>query len=84
MILERLKILSEAIMEGIQTNISFNDITRESRLTEDLCLNSISMLMLVMAIEEEFSIELPINETSHCVTVGDVVDIIEGCLNAKA
>ncbi|MBQ2944411.1 MAG: acyl carrier protein [Ruminococcus sp.] len=83
MILERLKKLTEAIMAGT-ADINFDEINRDSRLVEDVCLNSISMLMLVIAIEEEFSIELPVKEASDCVTVGEVADIIEGCINAKA
>lgn len=84
MIIERLKKLTKAIMAGTDINISLDDMTRESRLVEDVCLNSISMLMLVIAIEEEFGIELPINEASHCVTVGEIVDVIQGCIDAKA
>lgn len=84
MIIERLRKLTEAIMLGTNANIDFDSITEDSRLVEDVCLNSISMLMLVMAIEEEFQIELPINEASHCITVGEIADVIEGCLNAKA
>ncbi|MBQ4105770.1 MAG: acyl carrier protein [Clostridia bacterium] len=84
MIIERLKKLTEAIMAGSDVNISLDDMNRDSRLVEDVCLNSISMLMLVIAIEEEFGIELPINEASHCVTVGEIADVIQGCLDAKA
>lgn len=83
MILEKLKKLTEAIMAGT-ADINFDEITRDSRLVEDVCLNSISMLMLVIAIEEEFSIELPVKEASDCVTVGEIADVIEGCINAKS
>lgn len=83
MIVEKLKKLTEAIMAGT-ADINFDEINRDSRLVEDVCLNSISMLMLVIAIEEEFSIELPIKEASDCVTVGEIADVIEGCINAKA
>lgn len=83
MIIERLKKLTEAIMAGT-ADINFDEITADSRLVEDVCLNSISMLMLVIAIEEEFSIELPINEASACVTVGEIANVIQGCIDAKA
>ncbi len=83
MIIEKLKMLTEAIMAGT-ADINFDEINRDSRLVEDVCLNSISMLMLVIAIEEEFSIELPIKEASDCVTVGEVADLIEDCINAKS
>lgn len=83
MILEKLRKLTAAIMEGMECNVDFDNLNRESRLVEDVCLNSISMLMLVIAIEEEFSIELPINEASHCVTVGEIEDVIKACIDAK-
>lgn len=83
MIIEKLKMLTEAIMAGT-ADINFDEINRDSRLVEDVCLNSISMLMLVIAIEEEFSIDLPIKEASDCVTVGEVADLIEDCINAKS
>ena len=37
-------------------------------------------LMLVINIEEEFKIELPIKEASNCKTVGDIVAVIEKCI----
>ena len=83
MIIERLKKLTESIMAGT-ADINFEEINENSRLVEDVCLNSISMLMLVIAIEEEFSIELPIAEASACVTVGEIADVIKGCIDAKA
>lgn len=84
MIIERLRKLTEAIMAGTASNVNFDEITADSRLVEDVCLNSISMLMLVIAIEEEFSIELPIAQASNCVTVGEIADVIQGCIDAKA
>lgn len=83
MIIEGLKKLTESIMAGT-ADINFEEINENSRLVEDVCLNSISMLMLVIAIEEEFSIELPIAEASACVTVGEIADVIKGCIDAKA
>lgn len=83
MIIEKLKKLTEAIMTGT-ANINFDEINADSRLVEDVCLNSISMLMLVIAIEEEFGIELPVAEASACVTVGEIAELIQGCIDAKA
>lgn len=83
MIIEKLKKLTEAIMAGT-ANINFDEINADSRLVEDVCLNSISMLMLVIAIEEEFGIELPVAEASACVTVGEIAEVIQGCIDAKA
>ncbi len=84
MILEKLRELTARIMEGMDCSADFSTLTRESKLVEDACLNSISMLMLVIAIEEEFHIELPVDDASKCVTVGEIVDLIQSCIDKKA
>lgn len=67
-------------MADSNNGIDYDNINEDSRLLEDIGLTSISMLMLVIGIEEEFKIELPIKEASACRTVGDIVKVIEGCL----
>lgn len=80
MITEKLKSITKRIMADSQNGIDYDSITADSRLAEDVGLTSISMLMLVIEIEQEFSIELPIKEASACKTVGDIVKVIESCL----
>ncbi len=80
MTFDRLMLLARAIMDGSENEIDLNTVTLESRLDSDLCLNSIAMLMLVMAIEDEFRIQLPMDKAGDCVTVGDVVSLIDSCL----
>lgn len=80
MIIEKLKDITKAIMADSNNNIDYDSINADSRLSEDVGLTSISMLMLVIGIEEQFSIELPIKEASACKTVGDIVKVIESCL----
>ena len=50
--------------------------TEESRLFEDVGLSSVTMLYMVIAIEEEFGIRLDDVGASEFVTLGDVVDRI--------
>lgn len=83
MIIEKLRKITKAIMADTNSEVDFDKISAEHKLAEDVGLTSISMLMLVISIEEEFSIELPIKEASQCVTVGDIIKVIEGCLDAK-
>ncbi len=80
MVIEKLKTITKAIMADAQNGIDYDNINENSKLMEDIGLTSISMLMLVISIEEEFKIELPIKDASNCKTVGDIVKIIEGCL----
>lgn len=84
MIIEKLRVITKNIMADTNNGIDYNSLNENHRLMEDVGLSSISMLMLVISIEEEFSIELPIKEASSCETVGDIVKVIEGCINAKA
>lgn len=80
MVIEKLKKITKAIMADANNGIDYDKIDESSRLMEDIGLTSISMLMLVIGIEEEFSIELPIKEASDCKTVGDIVEVINSCL----
>ena len=80
MVIEKLREITKAIMADANNGIDYNNISENSRLMEDVGLTSISMLMLVISIEEEFKIELPIKEASNCKTVGDIVEVINRCL----
>lgn len=80
MVIEKLREITKAIMADANNGIDYNNISENSRLMEDVGLTSISMLMLVISIEEEFKIELPIKEASSCKTVGDIVEVINRCL----
>ncbi|MBP5312462.1 MAG: acyl carrier protein [Clostridia bacterium] len=54
------------------------EITPESRIKEDLHADSLSVLTLLMTIEEEFNITIPDEELMKFNTVGDVVKFLEG------
>ncbi|MBO4432004.1 MAG: acyl carrier protein [Clostridia bacterium] len=56
---------------------AYDNITEESRLLTDLGLSSVSILFLVIAIEEDFSIQFDDVGVTDFNTVGDVVDYIE-------
>ena len=54
--------------------------TEDSKLVADLGFSSVSMLYMVIAIEEEFDIRFDNVGTSDFVTLGDVVNYIEAKL----
>lgn len=53
-----------------------NDIKLETRLEEDLEADSLDLVELAMALEEELSLEIPDEELEGIRTVGDAVEFI--------
>ena len=52
-------------------------ITEATSLTEDLHADSLDLFELAMALEEEFSVEIPSEDLEKITTVGDVIAYIE-------
>lgn len=52
-------------------------ITKDSGLVNDLGLNSLDVINVVVAFEEEFDIEIPDSNIKELVTVGDIVEYLE-------
>lgn len=72
MILEKLK---EFIVEQIK--IDPDEITLDSRLSKDLEADSLDQVEVLMALEDEFDIEIPDEDAEKFVTVGDIVEYLE-------
>ena len=72
MILERLKKVYEAI-----TGKTAGDFTESSLLREDLEMDSVLMLYMAIALEEEFSITVDNTIVNSVKTVGDMIKYIE-------
>ena len=53
------------------------NITLESSFIDDLGADSLDIVELIMALEEEFDIEIPDEDAEKVVTVSDVVDYIK-------
>ena len=58
-------------------DIEPEDITLEADLKKDLQLDSLSVLELVMALEDEYGIRVPDEELMKLETVGDVINYLE-------
>lgn len=56
--------------------LSFDAKTLAARLGEDLGLDSLDAIELVMAIEEEFAIEIADQDAKACETLADVVKLV--------
>ncbi len=79
MILERLLHVAQGVLEGSDADLTA--VTPETTL-ESLGLNSITMLMLMVGIEDEFAITFPSERIGEIKTVGDLMRIVEECQNA--
>ncbi len=70
----------EKVKELIADQLDVADkesITEGSSITDDLGADSLDVVDLVMALEDEFGIEIPEDEVENIKTVGDIIKYIE-------
>jgi acyl carrier protein len=60
-----------------QLGVEASEATPEASFTEDLGADSLDIVELVMAFEEEFEIEIPDDDAEKITTVQDAVAYIE-------
>jgi acyl carrier protein len=53
------------------------EVAEEKSFTDDLDVDSLSMVEVVVAAEEKFGVKIPDNEVQNLKTVGDAVSFIE-------
>ena len=74
---------SEDIFEKVkgiiieQLGVADTAVTMEASFIDDLGADSLDIVELIMALEEEFDTEIPDSDAEKIVTVGDVVDYIK-------
>jgi acyl carrier protein len=75
----------EKIVEIIveQLGVKPEEVTPEASFVDDLGADSLDTVELVMALEEEFGIEVPDEDAEKLVTVGDAIKYIEEKVNKK-
>jgi acyl carrier protein len=77
------KMSSEEVFEKVkeiivnQLGVTDTAVTLEASFIDDLGADSLDIVELVMALEEEFDMEIPDEDAEKVVTVGDVVDYIK-------
>jgi acyl carrier protein len=59
-----------------QLGVGEEEIKPESSFIEDLGADSLDIVELVMAMEEEFEVEIPDEEAENIKTVGDAINYI--------
>ena len=58
-------------------NVEEENITPESSFKEDLKADSLDLFELVMALEEEYGVEIPSEDLEKITTVGAVMDYLK-------
>ena len=73
------KRMEERIKEIIadQLGIDVDQIKPESKFVDDLGADSLDVVELIMAFEEEFDVEIPDEDAEKIQTVGDVINYIK-------
>lgn len=70
------------VLQGIReivfevAGVSQDQIEMEKNFTDDLDVDSLSMVEVVVAAEERFGIKIPDDEVTKMATVGDAVNFI--------
>ena len=67
--------MSEMIAE--QLNCEAGDITAETSFKDDLGADSLDLFEMVMALEDEYNIEIPAEDLTDMTTVGAVMDYLK-------
>jgi len=66
--------LAEIVNE--ETGIDTGDVQPEKSFTDDLDIDSLSMMTIVVNAEEKFGVKIPDDEVKNLTTVNDAVSFI--------
>lgn len=76
--MENVNKIREIIAE--QLGLDVEEVTDEKSLTEDLGADSLDMVDLIMAFEDEFGVKVEDSDLSKINTVKDVIDLVNSRL----
>ena len=79
----RQKILEE-LLEASESELESSEITADTDLRDDLGLDSLQAVTVVMALEQEFEIEVDDQEIDGLRTVGDIFELLARKTGASA
>jgi acyl carrier protein len=63
------------ILEEV-AGVNPDDVSAEKSFTDDLDVDSLSMVEVVVAAEEKFGVKIPDDEVQNLKTVGDAADFV--------
>jgi acyl carrier protein len=65
-----------------QLGVSESEVVPEAKFIDDLGADSLDLVELVMALEDEYGIEIPDEDAEKIVTVGDALKYIKDHVKA--
>jgi acyl carrier protein len=74
------KRVKEIVVEQLGVNES--EVTPEAKFVDDLGADSLDLVELVMALEEEYNMEISDEDAEKILTVGDAIEYIQSHVNA--
>jgi acyl carrier protein len=71
--------ITEGLAEILEevAGVTPSDVAEDKSFTDDLDVDSLSMVEVVVAAEEKFGVKIPDDEVQNLKTVGDAVSFIE-------
>jgi len=72
--------VKEIIAKELEVDVK--QLTNEAKFIEDLGADSLDIVELVMALEEEFGIDIPDEDADKLKTVGDAMNYLKSHANA--
>lgn len=69
------KIITEVL------NVDESEITMDTKFVDDLSADSLDIYQILMGVEEEFDIEIDVDNADAIVTVGDAVEQIKNAIS---
>ena len=64
-----------------ELGIERDDIRPDAKFEEDLDVDSLGVVELLMALEDNFGVKIPDEEAEQITTVGEAIDLVEAKLN---
>jgi acyl carrier protein len=71
--------LTELLVDEL--GIERDDIRPDAKFEEDLDVDSLGVVELLMALEDNFGVKIPDEEAEQITSVGEAVDLVEAKLN---
>lgn len=73
------------VIEAIsnQVYVDRDELSEKTTLHEDLAMDSLDDIEVLMKLEDKYNIDVSDDDASKCVTIGDVIDLIDRMVNGQ-